>query len=166
MQRAHEVWLQWIPGHNGIEGNEIADFLSKMGANKIQEENTCTIREVKSLIKAERKQTWLHAHPEYNKRDPIRDLHRDEQVAIFRLRCGHNRLRQHMYRMFKVGETDMCTCGKEKQDAAHVLQTCPRYQNEREATWPKSTTLDVKLYGSLQELRKTTAFLHLIDIHP
>ena len=69
--------------HYGIEGNEIADTLSKMGANKIQEENTCTIRDVKSLIKAERKQTWLHAHPEYNKRDPIRDLHRNEQVSIF-----------------------------------------------------------------------------------
>ena len=71
-----------------------------------------------------------------------------------------------MYKMLKIGESDMCDCGTERQDAAHVLQTCETYKSERETIWPEITTLNPKLYGSLQELRKTTTFLRQIDIHP
>ena len=39
-----------------------------------------------------------------DKKDHICNLSHADQVTIFRLRCGHNRLRCHMFNCFKVGE--------------------------------------------------------------
>ena len=164
--KANKVKLQWIPGHCGIMGNHISDTLSKMGAKKPQPETKYQMGEIKTLVKNKAKVAWTKKHPDFQKDDPIKKLNRKEQVAIFRLRTGHNSLKHHMFKVFKIGETDLCECGEEKQDASHVLQTCKQYQSERETIWPQPTALRTKLYGPLQELRKTAAFLQQVDLQP
>ena len=41
----------------------------------------------------------------------------------------------------------------------HILQACLNFNDLRARTWPTVTTLQTKLYGSPEDLRKTAAFV-------
>ena len=56
------------------------------------------------------KKTWKQQHPNFNQSDSLHKLNRPEQVILFRLRTGHNRLNVPMYSKFKDGESQMCPC--------------------------------------------------------
>ncbi|KAK7093828.1 hypothetical protein V1264_007517 [Littorina saxatilis] len=82
-----------------------------------------------------------------------------KKVNLIRLRTGHNRLNAHMNRKFKLAPSPTCACGQEDQTAEHILQRCPLLDKERKEVWPSPTPLQTKLYGSRQELEKTTTFI-------
>ena len=86
-------------------------------------------------------------------------LDRPGQVVLARLRSGHNRLNAHMHRKLKIVPSPTCPCGEEDQTTEHVLQRCNRHQPERIAQWPSATPLHQKLYGGLEDLKKTTNFI-------
>ena len=151
--------LQWIPAHCGLRGNELADTLAKQGAHLEQNDSTTTYSEEKTIIKSCLKRKWKLEHPKYNKADAYNQLERHEQVVIFRLRTNHNKLKQHLYRTFKVGDTDQCPCGEEVQTAKHILQRCELYKELRVRTWPQPTLEAQKLYGCLTDLQRTAAFI-------
>ncbi|KAK7093093.1 hypothetical protein V1264_008743 [Littorina saxatilis] len=65
----------------------------------------------------------------------------------------------HMNRKFKLAPSPTCACGQEDQTAEHILQRCPLLDEERKEVWPSPTPLQTKLYGSRQELEKTTTFI-------
>jgi len=52
-----------------------------------------------------------------------------------------------------------CPCGEEDQTTEHALQRCNRHQPERITQWPSETPLHQKLYGGLEDLKKTTNFI-------
>ena len=151
--------LQWIPAHCRIEGKEPADRLAKEGSVVEQIESDLTYREVKSIIKSSLNNKWEESHPEYNKQDGVYCLNRRGQTTIFRLRTGHNRLKYHIHKIFKVGETDLCSCGQAAETAQHVLQDCRLYSNVRLSIWRARVDMHTKLYGPLPELEKTVAFI-------
>ena len=70
-------------------------------------------------------------------------LTRREQVTVFRLRTGHNRLNRHLYSKFRIGHTE---------------QSCPIYEPLRKRIWPDHTPVARKLCGSLGE---PTMYCHL-----
>ncbi|BFZ11656.1 hypothetical protein BsWGS_14695 [Bradybaena similaris] len=144
--------MQWKPSHCGVSGNERADRLAKEGATKEQPNVPITYHQKKRIIKSTRKQP-IPAQDDYYKMD------RPEQVIIFRLRTGHNRLRSHMYTTFRIGDSAICTCGLALQTAEHILQVCPKYNLMRPAYWPIETTVETKLYGPLNELKQTVKFI-------
>ena len=72
---------------------------------------------------------------------------------------GHNRLKAHMHRKLKIVPSPTCPCGEEDQTTEHVLQRCNRHQPEQIAQWPSATPLHQKLYGGLEDLKKTTNFI-------
>ena len=90
--RGHAVTLQWIPSHCNVPGNEAAYSLTKEGTIKEQVDRSTSYPEVKAILKAKQHSKWRHKHPRYNKADPYYLLTRREQVTVFRLRTGHNRL--------------------------------------------------------------------------
>ena len=45
-----------------------------------------------------------------------------------------------------------------------VLQECRLFEAERNATWPRHTSLQEKLYGSREELERTTHFIWNIEL--
>ena len=151
--------LQWVPAHCGIRENEKADKLAKDGAQKEQKQNLITLSEVNSIIKSHSRNTWMLRHPGYNPSDDYHKLGRREQVIIFRLRTGHNRLAHHMHRTFRIGETGDCPCGQGQMNAAHILQSCPSFADIRVKYWPQQTTAEEKLFGTLDGLRRTAAFI-------
>jgi ribonuclease HI len=149
--KCFRIALQWIPSHCGVQGNEEADKMAKVGAEENQTENMVTHTEMKTIIKS------LYRTPQSE--DAYHHLSRPEQVTIFRLRTGHNRLNQHMYRRFHLTTSPACPCGEAEQTTEHILQCCSTYQLLREEIWPLSTSFLEKLYGPVEELQKTTDFI-------
>ena len=164
-QKASTV-LQWIPAHCGIAGNEKADGLAKDAGRQGQLETSLSFRETKTLIK----QRWKTAFKERNggympNQDPIHRLHRAEQTAIFRLRTGHCGFKAHLKRI-GVAESALCDCGVADQTVEHVLNTCPNLTLLRNQIWPEGTTLETKLWGTTEDLRRTFQFTTAAELRP
>ena len=58
----------------------------------------------------------------------------------------------------------MCPCNADIMTAEHLLQHCPLHDAMRRDTWPDPTLLRDKLYGNLEELRRTAAFVRATGI--
>ena len=142
-----------------LPGNEAADSLAKEGTTKEQVDRSTSYPEVKTILKAKQHSKWGHKHPRYNKADPYYLLTRREQVTVFRLRTGHNRLNYHLYSELHIGHTEQCPCGTGSQATEHLLQFCPTYKPLRKGIWPDHTPVARKLYGSLRDLRCTATFI-------
>ena len=78
-------------------------------------------------------------------RETIHEVWQGERRRRRRLNFKHNRLRQHMYKRFKVGDSEICPCGQAPQNTEHVLQTCSSHKQLRARTWPNHTPLEKKL---------------------
>ena len=116
-------------------------------------------RSLKTLYKKKWKQ-----HTNSNQPDSLHELNRPEQVILFRLRTGHNRLNAHMYSRYKVGESEMCPCNADIVTAEHLLQHCQLHDALRRDMRPQPIPLTDKLYGNLEGLSKTAAFVRTTGI--
>ena len=116
--------LQWIPAHCGIQRSEQADRLAREGGQLEQGDRYTTYMDDKTIIKTLSKKKWKQQHPNYNQSDSLQKPNRPEQVILFTLRTGHNRLNAHMYNKFRVGECEICPCNADIMTAEHLLQHC------------------------------------------
>ena len=103
-----------------------------------QEKNSHIYTEMKTFVKS------LFRVPQ--PRSSYTQLTRQEQVIIFRLRTGHNRLNHHLHRL-KIVRSPNCQCGEEDQTVKHILQDCDKLQMLRDDVWPTDMSLHKKLYG-------------------
>ena len=133
--------------------------LAKEGSQLEQLDGGSSYAESKTLVKAAMARKWKSDHPDSDPSDPIHGMTRSQQTTIFRLRTGYNRLRQHMYKRFKVGDSEICPCGQAPQNTEHVLQTCSSHKQLRARTWPNHTPLEKKLYGTTEELALTVDYI-------
>ena len=133
-----------------MQGNEHADKMAKMGSREEQTDHPVSLEEMRTIIKS------LFQKPQ--QKDSYHELTRQEQVTIFRLRTGHNRLNKHLSRM-KMVPSPKCQCGDADQDEMHVLQHCKTLKALREQTWPTPTSLWDKLHGTACTLKKTASFI-------
>ena len=133
--------------------------LGTEGSQLEQLDGGSSYAESKTLVKAAMARKWKSDHPDSDPSDPIHGMTRSQQTIIFRLRTGHNRLRQHMYKRFKVGDSEICPCGQAPQNTEHVLQTCSSHKQLRARTWPNHTPLEKKLYGTTEELALTVDYI-------
>ena len=133
--------------------------MARRGSELTQINNDITFQEAKTITKALRKNEWKSRHPNHNKHDDVYRMSRKNQTIIFRLRTGHNKLKYHMFRTFKIGCSDLCTCGEAAETVEHVLQDCVLYRALRENVWGSQVDMATKLYGPLEELEKTTCYI-------
>ncbi|GFR77551.1 RNA-directed DNA polymerase from mobile element jockey, partial [Elysia marginata] len=154
----------WIPGHVDIFGYDVADQLAKEGGMMEQIQHNPSYHEAKTLINSALGCHWRQEHPQHNSKDAIHKLSRPEQVTIFRLRTGHNRLKHHLFSRFKIGDGPNCPCGAYRQDAQHVLQGCPLLEDARLKYWPEPREMNQKLYGSALQLGITAEFIYASDL--
>ena len=153
------VVLQWIPAHCGIPGNERADRLAKTGSKQLQPTSTSTYQEAKTLLRNRQKCQWKKATGDYNpSTDPINRLARHEQTTIFRLRTGHCGLRAHLKRI-GIMDSALCDCKEAEQTVHHILQDCPIWRKQRHQLWPQGEPTTNKLWGTAEDLRRTTQFM-------
>ena len=158
--------IQWVPGHCDLEGNDIADRLAREGSEMDQQVEEITFQEAKTMIRSKGRTKWQAKHPKYDRRDAIRRLDRKGQTCIFRLRTGHNRLRHHMHKTFKIGETGDCLCGKGQETTRHILLECSLLEELRNDTWGEHLDIDKMLYGQITDLRRTVNFIEMAGINP
>ncbi|KAK7114974.1 hypothetical protein V1264_000931 [Littorina saxatilis] len=92
------------------------------------------------------------------KNDAFHLLTRSEQVLTFRLRTGHNRMNHHLFTKFRIGQSDQCPCQTGSMTTEHLLQTCPLHDGLRSQIWADATTVQGKLYGSLDDLQRAATF--------
>ena len=107
---------------------------------------------------------WKQQHPNFKQSDSLHRLNIPEQITLFRVRTGHNRLNAHMYSKFKVGESDMCPCNVDIMSAEYLLQHCQLHDALKRDMSPEPKPLRDKVYGSLEEIKRTAAFVRATGI--
>ena len=75
------------------------------------------------------------------------------------MRTGHNRLNDHIYSKLKAGESEKCPSNVDIITAEDLLQHCQLHDALRLDMWPEPKPLRDKLYGNLDELRRTATFV-------
>ena len=168
------ITLQWIPGHSGIRGNDIADHLAKSGTQNEHPEKPCSMRTISQMLKNNFKEEWLHRwdtgntgramYAEMTKpnlSDAINNLNRQDQCTIFQFRTGHCKLNYHINR-FNPEHPPLCrNCPSPYESVHHVLFDCQALQEIRNKLLPRNPTINNTLYGNTEQLRKTCNFVKL-----
>ena len=169
-----KLTLQWIPGHSGIQGNEIADHLAKEGTQKEHPNKPCTMNTTSMILKNNFKEEWLYRWTvgttgrvmykemtKPHKDDPINLLTRENQCTIFQFRTGHCKLNYHLNR-FNPQHPPMCrNCHHPYETVHHVLFDCQVLRESRSKLLPSPATINNTLYGPKSQLEKTCKFLKL-----
>lgn len=145
--KGNNIKLVWVPGHQGITGNEIADGIARdalingqLYENEIYDSEDSIILNIKKNCENQFI-SWYsergkvigaefcannHDFPKVRWFDTT--MWRKLIVTIGRIRCGHGQWPQHLY---KIGlkSDPLCTCGEEGEKN-HVLLACPHNNNQ------------------------------------
>jgi hypothetical protein len=139
LARHNRVQLIWVPGHEGIVGNETTDLLAKTGSEHpfIGPEPACSIstgvpkKAVRDWINRNHKEYWesltgfrqakgLIQGPSARRTKDLLKLNRDQLRWVVGLLTGHCYLKGHL---FKLGLTDdhICKSCLEDESVTHIL---------------------------------------------
>ena len=143
-----EVNLYWIPGHKGIEGNELADGLAKVGA--LMPEPTGSYPIPMCQVKAHLRSSSHRAHFKVfsssaskcifkpiltknliNKVLLYKHLSRTECRILTYVLTGHAPLNYFLHKIGKVNSPFCDHCKLEEETAVHFLCHCPVYSLAR-----------------------------------
>ena len=146
----NKVLIQWIPGHEGHLGNEVADRLAKRGANEIFWGPEPGLPQTNTFFKNLIREWGRKIHnKEWKRREDCRQTkmfvpevppkakaglmttNRSTARTAVQLMTGHNNLRRHRFLM-KMEESPTCEkCQLEEETAEHFITECPAYMEER-----------------------------------
>ena len=141
----HEIKFLWIPGHNGIRGNERADVLAKESLKLLERNHLlCPFSDIKQHIHTQFKnrlqRDWDETpHPHLHPIKPIlkqtissNQDNREKERIIARLRLGHT-LITHSFIMDKTPPPNCYKCNNNtRYTIKHILTECPHLQTHRQ----------------------------------
>ena len=132
-----ETSIQWIPGHCDIPGNGRADNLARQGNSKTQHDEQVSYVTSNQIVQTKSRKIWhdrwaggnigriYYQHQQTpNQTDPINQLHRAHQTAVFRLRTHHEPLNAHLHRIKKEHPAKCVYCSDSDETVEHVLLHC------------------------------------------
>ena len=140
-----EVTLQWIPSHVGLEHNEHVDGLAKTAHHSLEITPTpLDLKELKRMTKENLQRIWQlkyeAARQEGLQIGEIRSRlehwpwftskNRRTETAMARLRIGHTKLKQSLFRFQLANDPNCIVCGV-PETPAHILEECRRFSTER-----------------------------------
>ena len=135
------IFIQWIPGHSSILGNNLAGKAAKE-ATIIATDITLPISLSSSIQTIN--ETIRDAPPIYERvpavykhqrvsRDVKQIANRKDDVLIARLRFGHHpSLKQYIHRLDPSQDPTCPNCRQEEQDFVHWLRDCPALLSVRQ----------------------------------
>ena len=124
--RGTPITLLWVPGHEGVEGNEKADQTAKRAAEGGKNTSPATsilyVKEQVTRWKRQQKHPFL----------PALQMAKKTLTARFlQLKCGHAAIGSYR-RRFKQSDSAKCQwCGNENQDPTHTLLHCKKWKQQR-----------------------------------
>lgn len=158
----NKVGIGWIPGHNGIEGNELADGLAKEATQEDKDERIKIPKKDWFILNKEkmkeRTKTRIEEEGKYkgckyfqkfydSKRKKPWFQQIDEERSfinlINRLRSNHFNLNESLNRKGYI-DSARCECGAEYQDLEHIVLHCNQYDDARKLLYNKLELLKVK----------------------
>ena len=89
----------------------------------------------------------------------------EQQRVLMGLPTGLNRLNSHMHRKLKLVSSPTFNCTKAGHTVERILQSCHSYQAARLELWPRAAPLLIMLYGSHEDLEKTTRFIAQTELY-
>ena len=177
------IRLKWIPGHRGVQGNELAD----KKARKIAEHSTREIAPIRYLS-AVNNQLQRQAHERWKTRweqgvkgEHLRQLTPTPSKAVRKLHAGRTKAESALLTQLRTGkigfnaflherrvpgyESPRCACGQSRMTVRHVLLTCHLWKKEREARIkPLRTTSLNTILGTAKGASAATRFIQQIGI--
>ena len=166
-----EVQIRWIPGHENVPGNEIADQTAKEATGYVdafraivdpppepealQILTATTKPAIRLAMQNEWQQGWEAAK---HGRDLFRlgvrpgkgtlkthiGLHKALSSVITQMRNGKIGLRAYLHSIDRA-DSDQCQCRLGRQTVKHVLLECRNWAEEREQMWAgKTPCVDIK----------------------
>jgi len=145
----NQITLIWVPGHSGVEGNERADELARLGSASTVygpepfipiPQSLCNAA-LNDWMRTEHKRLWssypggVHTKRFFEGPDEkwSRDLLVMDRCQIRRVVSaitGHCRLNAHLTKMGLISDPN-CTCGLGEETGLHLICECPKFSSLR-----------------------------------
>ena len=143
--------IQWVPGHQGVIGNEKADTLAKEATKLDPSSNMTSLAVIGTRIKQLGEREWLRYLEQYRRKaialNPTTyaarykwktrkqiatpPTSREVSSAFYQLKLGHCYLRDFLFKRGKA-DSKVCPCNyRATQDATHILLRCTLYKEAR-----------------------------------
>lgn len=163
-----QFFIQWVPGHSGIFGNNRADYLAKQAVTN----NTCEvihqiipIQDALTIIKKIAYDKWKSIYESSNKGAFNKSINNNfppsspwikrsifsskNSRLLLRMRGGHTFDKKYKA-LIRVEQTDKCDVCNVTEDFTHSLQCCSKFKTIRD----KYTTLRKPISDILKRMDK------------
>ena len=147
------------------------DKLARQGTSRTQHDEQVSYATSKQIVQTKSRKMWhdrwargntgriYYQHQQTpNQTDPINQLHRAHQTAVFRLRTHHAPLNAHIHRIKKEHPSKCVYCPDSDETVEHFLFHCPLYDNIRSRLLPAQPNIHNTLYGSTTQLQRTATY--------
>ncbi|XP_018396943.1 PREDICTED: uncharacterized protein LOC108775154 [Cyphomyrmex costatus] len=148
----NKVTLVWVPGHQGIPGNEGADELAKQGTEKAPAERIVGVpfsagtKIIKEWLEREHSNSWKGAEgckrakqlmrsPNLARTRELLAMGKTKLRSGIGLLTGHLPLRAHLFNLRLAEQKECRLCGEESEDNLHLLCRCPALACKRYKSW-------------------------------
>ena len=148
IDRGQSVQIQWVPGHNGAEGNEQADQAAKLGAERAPRGQASRLtlaylRRLRTKAATQAREAWLNEiRPPQGSYRPQQGWKLDPALAkapkalaarFIQLKTGHAAIGPYLQRIQARDSPECLGCGEPRETVPHLLFECREWTSQRRA---------------------------------